>query len=170
MLSCSLLIMVKEPEFYVQLGREHISLEVPPKVMLKVIERLATALKAEKITMRFDRNGKSEELHCTPVALPQTLRRYEKLIREEAVIIEYGPSTLYSNGGGCLFLETSVSNGIKKKIAQQVLELCGYSHRVKSNRFTALVRAGKLKVIELRKERKMILGKLSRGSLKLARY
>jgi len=140
--------MLKEPELYVQLGREHISLEVPQRITLKVLGRLAATLRAKKVVMRFDVDGKSKELRCTPAALPKVLRQYEKLIREEAVIIEYGPSTLYSNGGGCLFLETSAGNEVKKKIAQQVLELCGYSHRVKSNRFTALARSGKLKVIE----------------------
>jgi len=137
-----------EPELYVKLGRGYISLEVPPPIASRVIENLAVSLQAESIVLRFDVDGTSKELRCIPATLPQMLRRYASLIQEEPVIIEYGSSTLYSNGGGCLLLETSVNDATKRKIAQQILELCGYLYRVKSNRFTALARLGKLEVIK----------------------
>lgn len=137
-----------EPELYVRLGCGYMSLEVPPQIVCKVLENLAAALEARKVVFRFDVDEGPRTLRCTPTALPQMLRRYANLIREEPIIIEYGSSTLYSNGVGCLLLETSVGDAIKKKIAQQVLALCGYSYHVKSNRFEALARSRRLEIIK----------------------
>lgn len=54
---------------------------------------------------------------------------------------------LYSNGGGCLCLETAASPKVKMAIAENFLKLCGFSIEVKSKGFAAWVRDGKLEIL-----------------------
>jgi len=56
-------------------------------------------------------------------------------------MIEFGPHTLISGGGGCLSLALAGSPGsLRRTIAEQALAICGFRHTFTGERFAAIVK------------------------------
>ena len=102
----------------------------------------------EEVTVRFHEDGERREWQGLANELPEMLQNHREIINDDAVVVEYGQHTMYSNGGGCMMLNTTADAEVKRQIAQHFLDLCGYPHRVGSGRFIALIRDGRLEVLE----------------------
>lgn len=138
-----------EPEVYVEVKPDVINFETPADRVLQVLSQLAQDLNAKDIQVRFDEDSQSREFICSPSNLMAVLEENKDLVSEEPVVIEYGEDTLYSNGGGCMMLKTVVNDEVKREIARHFLTICGFPYPVEGNRFTALVRNGKLAMLSL---------------------
>lgn len=137
-----------EPEVYVKIGAEEMIFEAPPEKVIPFLQQLVQDTAVEQITVRFHEDGKRREWQGLANELPEMLWNHSGIISDDAVVIEYGQNILYSNGGGCMMLDTTADAEVKRRIAQHFLDLCGHPHRVGSDRFIALVRDGRLKVLE----------------------
>ncbi len=65
------------------------------------------------------------------------------------MMVELGPHTLVSGGGGCLALVLKdVPLAIHRQVAQMALRLCGYDYTFSGDRFSATVWEDQLEVTE----------------------
>lgn len=138
----------REPHIYVSISSDSISFESPPDKVAQLIKRIAATLAVETISMQLPENGHTRVLHRAVGELDTLLIEEAESLTEEPIVIEMGNATLYSQGGGCLFLKTDAPGQTKRAIAENFLQVCGYPHPVQSDQFTALVRNGGLEVIE----------------------
>lgn len=138
----------REPYIYVSIGLDSISFESHSDKVAQLVQRIAANLTVETVTVRFLEDENAREFHRPVSELDELLAEETESLADEPVVIEMDGSTLYSQGGGCLFLKTSASGRTKRAIAEAFLQICGYPHQVQSDRFTALVRNGVLETIE----------------------
>lgn len=137
-----------EPEVYIKVSADAVSFEVPRDKIIESVIRLCNLLGQKNIIIRFNENGTIHEEKIPGSDLLNRLLGMRKVIFEGVVTIEFGPHTLYSTGGGCALLETNSTFKKKKEIALSLLKVCGYSAKVKSNRFSVYVKGGRVRVIE----------------------
>lgn len=124
----------QEPDVYVSIDPDSISFESPPDKVAQLIERIAANLAAETVSIRFPEDGNVRELSRPVSELSTVLLEEVESLADEPVVIEMDGSTLYSQGGGCLFLKTNASERTKRAIAETFLQVCGYSYPVQSDR------------------------------------
>lgn len=141
-------VLWPEPEVYVEIGTEEMSFEAPPEKVIPFLQQLAQDMEVEEVTVRFHKNGERREWQGLANEFPEMLWNHREIVNDDAVVIEYGQNTMYSNGGGCMMLNTTADAKVKRQIAEHFLDLCGHPHRVGSDRFIALVRDGRLEVLE----------------------
>lgn len=137
-----------DPELYVELDQDSLSFEIPPDRLIAVLCRWAEILQPQRLRMRFAQRGRRIDVSLSPSHLKEALEEHDEILREGIVVLEYGRDTLYSNGGGCLLWKTSAEEEVKKQLARSALEICGFPHEVSSQRFKALVRDNRLKILE----------------------
>lgn len=137
-----------EPKVFVEIGAEEMIFEAPPEKVIPFLQQLVQDMGVEKVTVRFHEDGERREWQGLANELPEMLQNHREIINDDAVVVEYGQHTMYSNGGGCMMLNTTAEAEVKRQIAQHFLDLCGHPHRVESDRFIALVRDGRLEVLE----------------------
>lgn len=138
----------QEPHIYVSVGPDSISFEAPVEQVIPLIQRIATELETSTVVVRFPDRDSGQVLREPTAELRSVLTEEEESLLRESLIIEIDDSTLYSQGGGCLLLNTGAPTEKKRAIAEGFLQLCGYSHRVTGDRFTALVRDDELEILE----------------------
>ena len=137
-----------EPEVYVKIHPRGLSCETPPHHLSALLRQFAIDLHAKKITLRYHTEGDLQEESYSRSDFSARLEQLVPFLKDQPVVIEYGSKgTLYSNGGGCLWLSTSGDVEVKKTLARHVLEISGYPQAVTSGQFTALVREGRLEIL-----------------------
>ena len=137
----------REPEIYVVIGPDEISFETPAGKVRPFLAQLCGMLQPQTIAARFGQNGASVALQLSANDFSGWLEQATVMLAAEAVVIEFDQHTLYSNGGGCMMLKTSASADLKRRIAQEFLNICGVSLRVDRDRFIALVEKGRVEVL-----------------------
>jgi len=91
----------------------------------------------------------SKEYRCAASELKSFLEKHLKTLREGSIMIELGPHTLISGGGGCLSIALkNVEKATVKEIAHKALQLCGFEYKFKKEQFSAIVWKDRLKVKE----------------------
>lgn len=141
-------IREQNPPVYVSISLDSVSFEVPQEKVTQLIQHIASQLAVTTVSIRLSEDGDTRELSRSVAELGVLLAEQSELLVDEPLVIEMNGSTLYSQGGGCLLLKTDASVETKQAIAEIFLQLCGYAHSIRSERFTALVRNGELEVIE----------------------
>lgn len=140
---------VGDPRIYVGATESGLGLELPIEYVPAFLSMLLPFLSIQHVEILVQNSQGSEEYSCTAADLEDWLTYHPKAWQEKAMIIELGPHTLVSGGGGCLSLTLeNVPLVIHREIAQRTLQLCGYDHTFKRDRFAAIVWNDQLEVIE----------------------
>lgn len=135
----------QEPEIYVEIHPDAVSFEAPEDVVIEVIYQVSRDLKAGSVSVYLQGRGRRS---IRLEKLKEFLVRAADKLKEEAVVFKLADAgILYSNGGGCMYLETRASPRVKRAIAENFLKLCGFSVEVKGKAFAAWVRDGQLEVL-----------------------
>lgn len=140
---------VGEPRLYVATTAAGLSLDLPLEHTLAFIARLPGALTIETVEI-FVQNGEgSQQTSCPAADLTVWLERHEALLRDGAIMLEFGPHTMISAGEGCLSLSLEdPPSALPRQIAQQALTLCGFHHQFQGDHFSAIVWDDQLEVTE----------------------
>jgi len=140
---------VGDPRIYVGTTASGLSLELPLKCVVPFISSLPRFFSVNQVDIFVQDSQGSEEYHCAADELEGWLSKHPDAWQEGAIMIELGPHTLISGGGGCLSLTLEdVSPIAIKEIAQKALQLCGYSYEFQKERFSAIVWEDQLEVRE----------------------
>jgi hypothetical protein len=140
---------VGDPKIYVGTTEDGLSVELPVEHVLVFVAMLPRILSVEEVEV-FIQDGKgSKECHCEAADLESWLKDHVGALHEGSVMIEFGPHTLITGGGGCLSLALEdASASTLQEIAGQVLALCGFHHEFKGDSFSAIVWEDQLEVTE----------------------
>ena len=134
---------IGDPRIYVGTTAGGLSMELP------FISSLLRAFSIKQVDIFVQDGQGSEEYHCTADELEDWLTDHPEAWPEGAIMIELGPHTLTSGGGGCLSLTLEDVPPITiKEIAQRALQLCGYNYEFQKERFSAIVWEDRLVVRE----------------------
>ena len=140
---------VGDPRLYVATTENGLSLDLPPEHTSAFIAMLPGKLASEAIDI-FVQNGEgSQETSCPAVDLAVWLERHGDVLSEGAIMMEFGPYTVISAGGGCLSLSLEdAPPALRREIAQQALALSGFDHEFQADHFSAIVWEDQLEVTE----------------------
>lgn len=109
--------------------------EIPSEKIYGFLCLLAKVLKPDTIRIYYQADPSAEEIICSVSNFNQKLKTIGEFIRDASLIIEYNGYILYSGGEGCFSLDVSLDEGIKRRIANSVLELFGLSKDIFSDKF-----------------------------------
>jgi hypothetical protein len=138
-----------EPRVYIGTTEAGLSLELPMESVLPFINFLPRILNIDEIEIFILDNRGSKEYRCAASELKNFLEEHLEAIREGSIMIEFGPHTLVSGGGGCLSLALeNVPKATVKEIARKALELCGFEYQFRKEKFSAIVWENLLEVKE----------------------
>lgn len=140
---------VGDPKVYIGTTKDGLSLELPAECIRLFIRALPAILSVENVGI-FTQDGKgSREYSLADSELEAWLEGHANVLQEGSIMIEFGPHTLISGGGGCLSLALdNVPSSTLRKIASKALRLCGFDHKFKGDKFSALVWEDQLEVNE----------------------
>ena len=138
-----------EPRVYIGTTEDGLSLELPMESVLPFINFLPRVLTIDEIEIFILDNQGSKEYRCAASELKNFLEEHLRVLCEGSIMIEFGPHTLISGGGGCLSLALeNVPKATVKEIARKALELCGFEYQFKKEKFSAIVWEDLLEVKE----------------------
>jgi len=140
---------IGDPRIYVGTTAGGLSLELPLTCAAPFISSLPRVFSVKQVDIFVQDSQGSEEYNCAADELEGWLTNHPDAWQEGAIMVELGPHTLTSGGGGCLSLALEdVSPITVKEIAQRALQLCGYSYEFQKERFSAIVWEDRLEVRE----------------------
>jgi hypothetical protein len=140
---------VGDPRIYVGTTESGLSLELPLEYVLAFLSALPSLLSVQHVEILVQNSQETEEYRCAAADLKNWLTRHPEAWQEKAMMIELGPHTLISGGGGCLSLALeNVPSAVRQEIAQMMLQLCGYDHTFTRDHFSAIVWENQLEVTE----------------------
>jgi hypothetical protein len=140
---------IGDPKVYVGTTRDGLSLELPLECVHSLIQALPASLSVESVEIFAQDGNGSREYSLAASELGTWLGSHANVLQEGLVMIEFGPHTLTSGGGGCLSLALeNVSSSTLREIARKALTLCGFDHKFKGDKFSALVWKDQLEVSE----------------------
>jgi len=140
---------IGDPRIYVGTTAGGLSLELPLTCVAPFISSLPRVFSVKQVDISVQDSQGSEEYNCAADELEGWLTNHPDAWQEGAIMVELGPHTLTSGGGGCLSLALEdVSPITVKEIAQRALQLCGYSYEFQKERFSAIVWEDRLEVRE----------------------
>lgn len=140
---------IGDPRIYVGTTAGGLSLELPLTCVAPFISSLPRVFSVKQVDIFVQDSQGSEEYNCAADELEGWLTNHPDAWQEGAIMVELGPHTLTSGGGGCLSLALEdVSPITVKEIAQRALQLCGYSYEFQKGRFSAIVWEDQLEVKE----------------------
>lgn len=140
---------IGDPKVYVGATKDGLSLELPVECVRSFIQVLPASLSVESVEIFTQDGNGSREYSLAASELDAWLESHANVLQEGSIMIEFGPHTLISGGGGCLSLALeNTSSSMLQKIARKALGLCGFDHKFKGDNFSALVWEGQLEVTE----------------------
>jgi len=140
---------IGDPKVYVGTTKNGLSLELPLECVRPFIQALPASLSIESVEIFAQDGNGSREYSLTASELEAWLEDHANALQEGSIMIEFGPHTLISGGGGCLSLALeNASSSMLQKIAREALQLCGFDHKFKGDEFSALVWENQLEVNE----------------------
>lgn len=138
-----------DPRIYIGATESGLSLELPLECVPAFLNALLSLLSVQHVEILVQNGQGAKEYRCAAADLKDWLTHHPEAWRESAMMIELGLHTLVSGGGGCLSLTLeNVSPVTRREIAQMALQLCGYDHTFKRDRFSAIVWEDQLEVTE----------------------
>jgi len=140
---------VGDPRIYVGTTASGLGLELPLEYVPLFLRALLSLLSVQHVEILVQNGQGTEETRCTRADLEDWLTRHPEAWQEDAMMVELGPHTLVSGGGGCLSLTLeNAPSTTRQEIARIALQLCGYDHTFKRDRFSAIVWNDQLEVVE----------------------
>ena len=140
---------IGDPKVYVGTTRDGLSLELPLECVRPFIQALPASLSVESVEIFAQDGNGSREYSLAASELETWLGSHANVLQEGSIMIEFGPHTLTSGGGGCLSLALdNASRYTLQEIAREALTLCGFNHEFKGDEFSALVWKDQLEVNE----------------------
>jgi hypothetical protein len=140
---------VGDPKVYVGTTPDGLSLELPVGKVPAFLSSLPGLLAANAVAIFVQDGDGSQEWQCPADELASWLAVHSAAWRDGSLMIEFGPYTLVSGGGGCLSLILIGQSGsLRRAIAEQALTLCGFRHTFTGERFSAIVWEDRLEVSE----------------------
>ena len=138
-----------EPRIYIGTTEDGLSLELPMECVLPFINYLPKVLTIDEIEIFILDSQGSKEYRCSVSELKGFWEKHLKALCEDSVMIEFGPHTLISGGGGCLSLAlNNIPKATMKEIAREALKICGFEYQFKKEQFSAIVWKDQLEVKE----------------------
>ena len=138
-----------DPKVYVGTTESGLSIDLPVEHVLAFIARLPRLLSTKEVQILVQDGQGSEECSCAAADLEKWLKGHLRALQEGSVMIEFGPHSLITGGGGCLSLALEDTPAATlREIAKQALALCGFHHEFKGGRFFAVVWGDQLEVTE----------------------
>jgi len=138
---------VGDPRIYVGTTASGLSLELPLEHVPAFLSALPSLLAVQHVEILVQNGQGTREYHCAAVDLEDWLAHHPEAWQESATMIELGPHTLVSGGGGCLSLALTNAPPITcREIAQMTLQLCGHEHTFEQDHFSAIVWQDQLEV------------------------
>ncbi len=138
---------VGDPKVYVGTTPDGLSLELPVEKVPAFLSYLPGILAANTVAIFVQDGDGSQEWQCPAEELASWLEAHPTAWRDGSLMIEFGPHTLISGGGGCLSLALT-GNSIRRTIAEQTLAICGFRHTFVGEHFSAIVWEDRLEVHE----------------------
>jgi hypothetical protein len=138
---------VGDPKVYVGTTPDGLSLELPVGKVPAFLSSLPGILSANTVAIFVQDGDGSQEWQCPADELAGWLEAHSAAWRDGSLMIEFGPHTLVSGGGGCLSLALTDSS-IRRAIAEQALAVCGFRHTFVREHFSAIVWEDRLEVQE----------------------
>lgn len=140
---------VGDPKVYIGTTEDGLSLDLPVEHVPVFVAMLPRMLSVEEVEIFVQDGQGSEECSCAAADLQNWLKGHVRALGEGSVMIEFGPHTLITGGGGCLSLTLrDVPVATIREIARQALALCGFHREFKGDRFSAIVWEDQLEVTE----------------------
>jgi len=141
--------LIGDPKVYVGTTRDGLSLELPMGCVRPFIQALPASLSVGSVEIFAQDSNGSREYSLAASKLEAWLGSHANVLQEGSIMIELGPHTLTSGGGGCLSLALeNASSSTLREIARKALRLCGFDHKFKRGKFSALVWKDQLEVSE----------------------
>lgn len=145
---------ISDPKVYVGTTKDGLSLELPVECVRPFIQALPASLSVESVEIFAQDGNGSSEYSLASSELEAWLGSHANALQEGSIMIEFGSHTLISGGGGCLsLLLENVPSSTLREIARKALRLCGFDHKFKGDKLSALVWKDQLEVNEGRKWR-----------------
>jgi len=140
---------VGDPKVYVRTTPDGLSLELPVGKVPAFLSSLPGILSANTVAIFVQDGDGSQEWQGPADELASWLAAHSAAWRDGSLMIEFGPHTLVSGGGGCLSLTlTGRAGSLRRTIAEQALALCGFRHTFVGEHFSAIVWEDRLEVQE----------------------
>lgn len=140
---------IADPKVYVGTTENGLSLELPVECVRPFIQALPASLSVESVEIFAQDGNGSKEYSLAASELEAWLGSHANVLQEGLIMIEFGPHTLISGGGGCLSLALeNVSSSTLREIGRKALTLCGFDYKFKRDKFSALVWKDQLEVSE----------------------
>jgi len=138
-----------DPELYVGTTSDGMSFEIPVQHISGFLRVLCTLLVPASIAIFVQSDEGSEQCFCSTCEEFERLSERFDLSVDIGAMIEFDAHSLVTGGGGCFSLTLEDNTlALRRTIAEQVLSLCGFEHRFRSDEFAAIVRDGELEVDE----------------------
>ncbi len=138
---------VGDPKVYVGTTPDGLSLELPMGKVPVFLSSLPGILAANAVVIFVQDGDGSQEWQGPADELASWLAAHSAAWRDGSLMIEFGPHTLISGGGGCLSLALTESS-LRRAIAEQALAICGFRHTFVGEHFSAIVWEDRLEVQE----------------------
>jgi len=140
---------IGDPKVYVGTTRDGLSLELPLECVCPFIQTLPASLSVKNVEIFAQDGNGSTEYSLAASELEAWLGSHANALQAGLIMIEFGPHTLISGGEGCLSLALeNVSSSTLREIGRKALTLCGFDHKFKGDKFSALVWKDQLEVSE----------------------
>ena len=134
---------IGDPKVYVGTTENGLSLELPLECVRPFIQALPASLSVESVEIFAQDGNGSREYSLAASELDAWLGSHANVLQEGSIMIEFGPHTLTSGGGGCLSLALDkASRYTLRKIGREALAICGFDHKFKGDKFSAQVWKG----------------------------
>ena len=138
-----------DPKLYIGTTYNGLSCELPEDKVLECLKVLPEFFLAEEIEISVWNDDERIETSCTSDEFTNLLKKYEQFLIQGCIMIEFDGFNLISGGGGCISIsiETSSSELIRK-LAENLLIICGFKYTFSKNKFSAIVWEDTLEVEE----------------------
>ena len=142
-------IAIIEPKIYLSTTSAGLSFELPVECTARFIKLLTDSLKPQRVEIYFNDDEEHREVSLSADEISGFWEAHPGLLTEGWFMMELDDNTLVSGGGGCFSLELTGNAGdLRREIAEETLQICGFEHRFTSEEFSAIVWEDKLEVKE----------------------
>jgi len=125
------------------------SFEIPVQHISGFLRVLCTLLSPKNIVIFVQSDGGLDQRSCSTCEEFERLFGRFDLSANTVARIELDAHSLVTGGGGCFSLALEGSGlALRRTIAEQVLNLCGFEYRFQNDEFAVIVRDGELEVTE----------------------
>jgi hypothetical protein len=136
-----------DPEIYIGTTPNGMSFEVPKKLILEFIEILIDTLKPNNVTYSYLHGEREEEPKLPAEEAKSKSREMTEILLNPTFMAELETASLYTGGEGCFLLEADLNKNQRISIAERLLKQVGIEIQLTKDRFSIIVKAGRIEVL-----------------------